>query len=80
MCLVGYSKPDHPNQYPRQHLVLSVFLVAERPGVIYLRVVAGFGWVVVLPEGTKDVFDPGEYFFDVLLAAYTRRPFLSRLY
>ena len=71
MCHVGSSKPDHPNKYPHQYLVLSVFLVTERLGVIKLGVIAGFGWVGVLSEGTEDAFDPGKYLFYVLLAAYT---------
>ena len=56
-----------------------MFLVSERPRVVYLRVVAVFGWVVVLPEGAKDVLNPGEYFFDVLLAAYAQASFLDSL-
>ena len=79
MFHVRSSKPGHPNQCPHQHLVLSVFLVAEHPRVVQLGVVTGFGWVVVLPEGAKDVLDPGEYFFDVLLAAYTKSSFLVSL-
>ena len=40
------------------------------PGVVKLGVIVGFGWVGVLSEGTKDAFNPGKYFFYVLLAAY----------
>ena len=69
MCHVGSSKPNHPNQCPHQHLVLSVFLVAERPGFFWIGVIAGFGWVVVFPEGAEDGLDPGEYFFDLFLDA-----------
>ena len=48
-----------------------MFLVSDRLGVVKLGVIASFGWVGVLSEGTEDAFDPGEYLFYVLLAAYT---------